>query len=176
MAQKQKKSVKTTSSKPPVGAKSKQGAKTGQSVKKSSAQQKKPSQTSKKPVESKQNVAQSWKPEAPGYSIKQPLPSEPLFTPLNIFFFIVGLGLFGSGAYIFYSIQYLGLYRNLFLQGFLLFVAGLLIPCIFVPRLRHLLLPRKDVTDTIELVPTPTQSGARSKTQTVAVSRKDANS
>lgn len=68
----------------------------------------------------------------------------PLFTPVNIICLGVGLALLGAGAARFWSIQFGGAPSGwgVYFQGFVLFLAGVLVPCAGIAPLRAALWPR----------------------------------
>jgi hypothetical protein len=72
---------------------------------------------------------------------REPLPA--FVTPVNIGALVAGLVLLGLGAVKFYSIQYgkAPTGDRIYLQGFLLFCAGVIIPCLGVAPLRKILFP-----------------------------------
>lgn len=70
-------------------------------------------------------------------------PGPPVFTPSNIAILGAGLALLAAGAIHFYRIQYgpAPTGTRIYFQGFALFAAGILLPCLGIASLRRSLLP-----------------------------------
>ena len=90
-----------------------------------------------------QTAVRKPQPSAPRTPEPAPEPGPPVFTPANIAILGAGLALLAVGAVHFYRIQYgpAPTGTRIYFQGFALFAAGILLPCLGIAPLRRVLLP-----------------------------------
>jgi len=90
---------------------------------------------------------QAARPDANKYQIVQPddLPAPVFSSPANIALLLLGAALLIGGAVIFAKIQYGHGATKEFFLGTALVIIGVLVPCIGIPRLRNIFIPKKTV-------------------------------